>query len=108
MKIVNRGYILVSYQKAYTAWVSTFDNDEELGESNEANVYLTDEDFIEDDLLIEQNFKKIFKTELSMITDNENDWPEKLNRETFDSFFTCQTGTTVFDIHKSDLKTYKD
>ena len=110
MKIVNRGFIVITPKKAFADWANEFDLDFEMevDEHIESSIYLIEEDFMENDLLIEQNFKKILKSELSMITENEADWPEKLSIELFNEWFSWKVGTTVFDLEKNDLKAYKD
>ena len=52
-------------------------------------------------------FKKIFKNELSMITDTEEDWPENRTLELFLSWFTIEIGSTVFDLEKNGLSAEK-
>ena len=73
----------------------------------EPNVYLITEDFFDIEPIIEQHFKKIFKNELAMITDNEEDWPEDLSQENFLEWFELEVGSTVFDLEKGDLKSEK-
>ena len=107
MKLVNRGFLTVIPKQSFWEWANTFEADLEFSEGDdfEPNVYLITEDFMEIEPVIEQSFKKIFKNELSMITENEEDWPETLTLEVFLDWFAINIGSTVFDLEKSDLKT---
>ena len=106
MKLINRGYITVRPTHQFIDWANTFESEFELDteEGVEPNVYLITEDFLEIEPVIEQNFKKIFKNELSMITENEEDWPEDLSMDRFLAWFEIEIGSTVFDLEKSDLR----
>ncbi|MEY4603897.1 MAG: hypothetical protein RIT43_1189 [Bacteroidota bacterium] len=109
MKLVNRGFIVVHPTSHFFEWANTFESEFELltNDEVEPNLYLITEDFLEIEPVIEQNFKKIFKNELAMITENEQDWPGDLSFEAFNRWFTVQIGSTVFDLEKSDLRTEK-
>jgi hypothetical protein len=109
MKIVNRGYISIRQNKAFWDWANEFESDMEftVEDDIDPNIYLITEDFIDVEPIIEQNFKKIFKNELSMITEEETDWPEIRTMEVFLEWFTIEVGSTVFDLDKSDLRVEK-
>ncbi|MFA7272787.1 MAG: hypothetical protein WC044_02910 [Crocinitomicaceae bacterium] len=104
MKFVNRGYLLITPTKTFIDWANTQSPELPLdAEFVEGNVYLIEEDFLETEPILEANFKKIFKNELEAVTEDEEQWPEKLTMELFLSFFTWEMGTTVFDLQKTDL-----
>jgi hypothetical protein len=109
MKIVNRGYISVTPNKPFWDWANSFEDEMEFSVEDgvEPNIYLITEDFFDIEPIIEQNFKKIFKNELTMITDTQEDWPEDLSIENFLEWFTLEVGSTVFDLEKSDIKIEK-
>jgi hypothetical protein len=103
MQIVNRGYLLLIYKQAYFDWSNQFNeiafNEGEL----EPSVYLVEEDFIEEEPIIERNFKKIMEAEFSGVCETEDEWPE-LSREIFDSFFSVIIGTAVMDTMKNPIQ----
>lgn len=109
MKIVNRGFITITPNKPFWEWANTFEDDMEffVEDSVEPNVYLITDEFFEIEPIIEQNFKKIFKNELSMITEEEEAWPQDRSLEVFLEWFTLEIGSTVFDLEKSDIKVEK-
>lgn len=110
MKLINRGFITVHHKNAYWNWANQF-NEEAISftenDEIEPNVYLIEEDFMEEGPIIEQNFKKIFQAELMMVTDDEAQYPEKITLDLFNEWFVLEMGSTVIDIEKSDLKTEK-
>ncbi len=105
MKIVNRGYLIVSPNKPFFDWANDFEEDIFFDENDqvEPTLYLIDEDFIESENVIRDNFKKIFSNELNMVTENTEDHP-KITQELFHQWFTVIDGTTVFDLQSNDLK----
>lgn len=109
MKLINRGFINVQPTSHFFEWANTFESEIDITPEDgiEPNVYLITEDFLEIEPIIEQNFKKIFKNELSMITENQEDWPEDLSIEQFSRWFKFEIGSTVFDLEKSDLRAEK-
>ena len=106
MQIINRGFISISPKQSFWDWANTFETDIEFSESDEVepNVYLITENFMEIEPIIEKHFKSILKNELSMITENEDDWPQIVSIDVFLDFFSIIVGSTVFDLEKSDLK----
>lgn len=103
MKVVNRGFIHVKAKQALIDWANRVEPDFEMDIEVEGNVYLIEDDFFDIEPVIEANFKKIFITELEMITDDEPEYPE-INIENFNTLFEVELGNTVFDTMKSDLK----
>lgn len=103
MKIVNRGFIHVKAKQTFIDWANKVEPDFEMDMDVEGNIYLVEDDFFDIEPVIEANFKKIFITELEMITDDESDYPE-INIENFNNLFDVELGNTVFDTLKSDLK----
>ncbi|MEZ4891102.1 MAG: hypothetical protein R2779_11325 [Crocinitomicaceae bacterium] len=107
MKIVNRGFLIVSPKKPFFDWANNFEEDIYFNESDEVEptVYLIEEDFIESEHVIKSHYKKIFLNELSMITENPEDHPE-ISEQLFYEWFKVVDGTTVLDNLKSDLKRF--
>ncbi len=105
MEIVNRGFIIIQPKAPFFEWAETFEMEVYFDETDgiEPTVYLIEEDFVDDELVIEQNFKKIFKAELSAITEDETDWP-KTSLELFKEWFSYSLGSMVMDLEKSKLE----
>lgn len=97
--------MLVRPTRAFQVWAQQANTDLFIDlDHNEGSIYLIEEDFLEEEPIIEASFKKILLHEIEAVTDDEATWPEDFNRELFDQFFTVEFGSMVFDLQKSDLK----
>lgn len=103
MKIVNRGYIVVHPKQPYIDWANQYEDEFLMDEFSEPTIYLIEDDFFEDELVLKSNFKKIFLNELIAVTEDEATYPE-ITLENFETWFSYVLGTTVFDTQKSDLR----
>jgi hypothetical protein len=105
MNIVNRGYLSVRPKAPFFDWANKFEEDVvfSLGFNNEPSLYLITEDFIDEEPIIKQHFKKIFKNELMAISEDEENWPEVFTLELFLEWFEISLGSMVFDLEKSNL-----
>ena len=108
MKIVNRGYISVKAKQAFFNWANQFEDDVYFTEEDdmEPSIYLIEDEFMDPEPIIQQNFKKIFINELTMITDDESEFPV-INEDNFNSWFEVIIGTTVMDTLKMDLQRFE-
>lgn len=106
MKIVNRGYIIIHPKQAFIDWAKTHDEEYDLDEFSEPNIYLIEDDFFEDEPVLKSNFKKIFNNELATVSEDEEHFPE-ITLENFETYFTYVIGTTVFDNEKGKLEAEK-
>lgn len=107
MKLVNRGFLIISPKQPFFDWANEFEEDIFFDEEDgvEPTIYLIDEDFIETEQIVRDNFKKIFTNELNTITENTEDHP-KISEELFHQWFAVNAGTTVLDTQSSDLKKF--
>lgn len=104
MKIVNRGYISVKPLKPFVDWANKIEEEFYIDLDSEANVYLIDEDFFDTDPVIEANFKRIFKNELSSVSEDEQNYPE-INLIRFHEWFHVELGSSVFDCDSGAIQT---
>lgn len=102
MLIVNRGYLIVRAKKPFVDWANEQEQDFELFIDGEPTIYLTEEEFYDDALLIKENFKRIFQAELDAVSDNEESFPE-IKLAVFEQWFDVEAGSTVMDILKKEL-----
>lgn len=105
MKILNRGFLLVRPKQDFCDWAKKQDPDYLFDEADEIepSVYLVDEDAMEVEPIIEQNFKKILINECEALTDNDDEIPAP-TMELFNKWFSVEYGGCVFDALKGDLK----
>ena len=64
MKFVNRGYMLVKPTQLFIDWATEKDETSFLSlEFSEGNIYLIEEDFMDEEPILKANFKAIFQNE---------------------------------------------
>jgi hypothetical protein len=104
MTILNRGQIVVFPSENFQQWAKT-NSEEELFFSIQAepSVYLIEEEFWEDELIIEKYRKKIIRRECSEICPDETKWPVIKDNEQFRFYFQVFLGIVVVDLLESDL-----
>ena len=84
-------------------WVKQIDSDLFIDEESESNVYLVEEDFFEIEPVLKANFKKIFLSELSCVSEDQSIFPE-IKLEVFLNWFDVEAGTMVFDCEKGSVQ----
>ena len=102
MKIVNRGFISVKAKQPYIDWVNQFEDEFVMDIDSEPSIYLVEEDFFELEPVLKANFKKIFKNELEMITEEASDFPP-ITLDNFLHWFSVEMGASVFDCQTDSL-----
>ncbi|MFM6935500.1 MAG: hypothetical protein ACKOXP_08660 [Flavobacteriales bacterium] len=104
MNILNRGQIVVFPTKKFEEW-ATKNSEETLyfSESPEPTVYLIEEEFWDDELIIEKYRKKILRREFSEICMDETTWPILKDNESFLTYFDLHLGIMVIDLLDTDL-----
>ena len=101
--IVNRGYLIVTPTQKFVDWSNELEEFKISLDHVEANVYLIEEDFFEEELVIKSNFKRIMANEFASITSNEEEWPCAIQLDNLNEFFVVKSGSMVFDLQKSNL-----
>jgi hypothetical protein len=106
LPLLNRSILYIQPKQNYLDWINEFELEEdeikmEL-EDLEGNSYLIEEDFLELEPIIEQNFKKILTQECMLVTENETDWPT-FSIELFFSWFDISVSSMIFDLEKGGL-----
>lgn len=102
MKIVNRGFIIIRPTEAFWKWANANDEDYQDLTEGEPNVYLIEEEFYDDELVLKSYFKNIFLNELEAVSEDESTYPE-IKFEVFNEWFDAELGGTVFDSQSSGL-----
>lgn len=99
MKIIDRGFITVRPKQAFVDWANQQDDEFQIDLNAEPSVYLVEENFFEEDPLIEKNYKAIFECELAAVSDNESGFPE-IKMGVFKEWFSVEVGSTVIDLEE--------
>lgn len=104
MNLVNRGFIFVKAKPAFIKWAQQIDPELLIDEQAEGSVYLIEEEFWDDELILKQYAKKIASQEFSSITEDETTWPKWTELAEFEAFFRIDMGCTCIDLLKEPLQ----
>jgi len=85
--ILDRGFIIVETTEVFRDWLKKNSENEFLKfDESEPSIYLIEDDFLEDDLVIKTYFEEIFMYELESTGVQESLWPE-ITFDEFNRFF---------------------
>ena len=105
MKTVNRGFISITPTPLFISWALKNSDVEQFFTNNpEPSIYLVEDDFWEDDIILRKYFKKIAQEELKAICSNEKKNPIISNENEFFLYFSSSIGTIVHDLLKENLE----
>ena len=104
MNIVNRGFIFVKPKNPFVSWAQSNHPEIVIDENAEGSVYLIEEDFWDDDLVLQQYAKKIAQQEFSSIIEDQNVWPQWNDLDEFEAFFSIEMGCTCIDLRNEPLQ----
>jgi hypothetical protein len=99
IKLVNRGFIHLTPTSVFMDWAKK--NAEEtpfFEQSPEATTYLIEEEFWEEEKILEKYFKKIFVQESIAFSEDKDTWLPCEQVEQFVTYFTVSFGTFVYDL----------
>ena len=103
MNLVNRGFIFVKARPAFIEWAKQIDPDLLIDEQAEGSVYLIEEEFWDDELIVKNYAKKITRYEFGSITEEEELWLKWTTTEDFEALFSLEIGCTCLDLRKEPL-----
>lgn len=98
MNLVNRGFIFIKPRPAFIEWAHQIDPELLIDEQAEGSVYLIEEEFWDDELVIKHYAKKIAAQEMSAITADETLWIQWNNMEEFEALFSVELGCSCIDL----------
>jgi hypothetical protein len=98
MTIVNRGFIFIKPSPAFIEWAKQIDPELLIDEQAEGSVYLIEEEFWDDDLILKNYAKKIAAQEMSGITEDETQWFKWSNMGDFEALFSVEMGCSCIDL----------
>ena len=104
MKLINRGYLIVKPTEKFKNWAIATNSELFLTDvTSEASCYLIEEEFWDDEVLIEKHFKKIVKQEFYPVSQDAENWPTIENTSDFHDYFSTEIGSFVYDLLSKDL-----
>lgn len=96
--ILDRGYICLEVTEIFKDWSKKNSNNQVLNfDECEPTIYLIEDDFLDDDLVIIKYFEEIFMYELESTGIHESLWPS-ITIEVFQAFFSVKVGVSVIDL----------
>lgn len=104
MNIVNRGFIFVKPKNPFISWAQSNNPELVIDENAEGSVYLIEEDFWDDELVLQQYAKKIAHQEFSSIVADDSVWPKWNELNEFEAFFKIEMGCTCVDLRAETLQ----
>jgi hypothetical protein len=105
MKTVNRGFISITPTPLFIAWALKYSDEVQFFTNNpEPSIYLVEDDFWEDAIILEKYYKKIAQEEFKAICSDEEKFPVLSNEDEFSLYFSSSLGTIVHDLLKEKLE----
>ena len=96
--ILDRGYIIIEPKQPFIDWLMKHEDTEPVKlEEIEPSVYLIEDDFMDDDIVLQQYYEEIFMYELESTSVHESKWP-LITLDQFKEFFNVKIGVTVYDL----------
>ena len=96
--ILDRGYIIVETKQQFIDWLMKHEDTEPIKlDEIEPTVYLIEDDFMDDELVLKNSFAEIFMYELESTSVHESNWP-LITLDQFQEFFNVKIGVSVYDI----------
>ncbi|MEN9743140.1 MAG: hypothetical protein RLZZ65_945 [Bacteroidota bacterium] len=107
MKIINRGFIQVKPKQSFIDWALKIEPELLIDTDSEGTLYLVEEDFWDDEQIIQKYAQKIWKQECSSICEETELWPELKERLEIEKYFVFELGCTVIDLLKETIESEK-
>ena len=103
MNLVNRGFVFVRPRAAFVAWARQIDPEMLIDEHAEGSIYLIEEEFWDDELVLKNYANKIAAHEFSCITEDQTLWASWTTIEDLEALFEIEMGCTCIDLLAQDL-----
>jgi len=107
MHLLNRGFLFVKPKQAFVLWAQRNNSELLIDVDAEGSVYLIEEEFWDDELILKQYAKKIAQQEFLSINEDANTWPNCNEIAEFENFFSYELGCTCIDLLKLPLEQEK-
>jgi len=109
MKILNRGFISVTPKPNFIKEFSQYEKTDHIlmPKIPEATIYLIEEDFWDDEIVLKKYYKRIVKAELRQI-DSDKNTENQIDSDNFHSYFETSMGNLVFDLENKSIEQFTD
>jgi hypothetical protein len=108
MKILNRGFIKITPTETFISWAKTVSEETPFFDNiPEPTIYLIEDDFWDDEKILEKYFKKIAKQEFQAFEEDKENQPQIPDLDLFRVYFNFELGTFVYDLLNDSLLSEK-
>ena len=105
MKVLNRGYVIVSPKSIFfNELTPQANNDYLVSEEPEPSVYLIEENFWDDETVLKKYYKRIVHSEMSQLETKDTHLLGKIKFENIHEYFKITMGSLVFDLDERSLE----
>ena len=105
MKVLNRGYIIVSPKSIFfNELTPQAKNYYLVSEEPEPSIYLIEEDFWDDETVLKKYYKRIVHSEMSQLETIDPHLLGKIKFENIHEYFKITMGSLVFDLDERPLE----
>jgi len=110
MKILNRGFISVIPKPNFIKEFSQHEKSDHIlmPKNPEATIYLIEDDFWDDEIVLKKYYKRIIEAELRQIDSDINTAVNVINSDNFHSYFETSMGNLVFDLENQSIEHFTD
>ncbi|MDA9020437.1 hypothetical protein N9H88_00140 [bacterium] len=109
MKVLNRGFISVSPKPVFISEIFKDSETDRLTPSHpEPSIYLIEEDFWDDEVILKKYYKRIVDGETKQYGLENNGHQLDINFENIHDYFNISLGSMVFDLDHRPLEGLKD
>lgn len=109
IKILNRGYISVTPKTPFWEEVEKVNQSQIINYKNsEATIYLIEEDFWDDEVILKKHFKKIILSEKRQVDTTGELKLAQISFENIRDYFDISLGNLVIDYEDKPLQITKD
>ena len=106
MKILNRGFIAVTPKAKFIEEVMNHKKQQEIfvPDTPEASIYLIEEDFWDDEVILKKYFKNLIKAEINQLEPEGNIETKHIDFDSFQDYFDFSMGNIVFDLENKPIE----
>ena len=109
MKVLNRGFIIVSPKPIFISEaLNNSGNDLISPENPEPSTYLIEEDFWEDETVLKKYFKRILSGEIKQLDTKNESSLSKIKFDNIHDYFNISMGSLVFDLEDRPIERLTD
>ena len=110
MKLLNRGFIIVSPKTHFINEILLHTTSKELltPRSPEPTVYLIEEDFWDDDIVLKKYVKRIITAEIKQIEPEKEISLSKISFDNIHDYFDISMGSLVLDLEDRSIERITD